>query len=256
MTFHNINIMTTTTNNHLVADEAGVEIIPDTTVTATEESNVLVVDAAAPPKSWMTKELFIGIGALMCVTVGVVYFLAGSPTSSKMTNFSSSNQMQQTAKKGRYKFKQFGDNDLCLDSQIRVYSFIRYGSVSSAEDCGVMCSNCPGNDQDGLVLRGFIYYGPQFNLCDCLVDVGISFEKELCEGATGAIDTLLGSGEIVNTQPQLGVQCWKVSSPSSSKARKSSKAPKSSKRRVRKLGQKNDSLSNVKRKTNSQTISE
>eukprot|EP00577_Skeletonema_sp_RCC1716_P023053 CAMPEP_0113418572 /NCGR_PEP_ID=MMETSP0013_2-20120614/26283_1 /TAXON_ID=2843 ORGANISM="Skeletonema costatum, Strain 1716" /NCGR_SAMPLE_ID=MMETSP0013_2 /ASSEMBLY_ACC=CAM_ASM_000158 /LENGTH=137 /DNA_ID=CAMNT_0000305827 /DNA_START=107 /DNA_END=520 /DNA_ORIENTATION=+ /assembly_acc=CAM_ASM_000158 len=136
---------------------------------------------------------------------------------------------------------------------------IRYvgDGVSSAEDCGVMCSNCPGNNQDGLVLRGFQYFGPG-NVCDCLVDFGISFEKELCEGAAGAADDEYeGSGEIVNTLPLPGVQCWKVSSPSSSKARKSSKAPKSSKRPVRKLGQKNDNLlSNVERKTDSQTIIE
>jgi hypothetical protein len=164
---------------------------------------------------------------------------------------------QQTAKKGGYKFEQFGDNALCFDSQIRFYSFIRYGSVSSAEECGDMCSKCPGNDQGGLVLRGFNYRSSNF--CDCLVDfVSISFDETLCEdeGATFADDANGGSGEIVNTSPPKGGdECWKVSSPSSSKARKSSKAPKSSKRPVRKLGQKNDSLlSNVERKTDSQTI--
>jgi hypothetical protein len=85
------------------------------------------------------------------------------------------------------------------------------------------------------------------------VDFGISFDDTLCEGATYAYDVNGGSGEIVNTQPsKQGAECWKVSSPSSSKGRKP-KAPKSSKRPVRKLGQKNDSLlSNVERKTDSQ----
>ena len=147
---------------------------------------------------------------------------------------------------------------MCNDSQSERYPFIGYvgDGVSSAEDCGVMCSMCPGNNQGGLVLRGFEYFGP-FNVCTCLVDFGISFDKTLCAGAIFAYDAFLGSGEIVNTVPSSGNECWKVSSPSSSKARKSSKAPKSSKRPVRKLGQKNDNLlSNVERKTDSQTIIE
>ena len=231
--------MMTTTNNHLVADEAGVEIIPDTTVTATEESNVLV-DAAAPPKAkWMTKGVVIaGIGGLLCVTGGGLYFLTGSPTSSKMTNFSSSNQMQQAAKKGRYKFKQFGDDAYCADSQSRRYPFISYVSdgVSSAEECGDICSKCPGNDQKDLVLRGF-EYNPY--VCACLVDFGISFDVTLCAGADGADPTYEGSGVIVNTRPEPkgGIGCWKVSlKGSNGRKSKSSKGP------VRKLGQKNDSL--------------
>jgi hypothetical protein len=252
-------MMTTTTNNHLVADEAGVEIIPDTTVTATEESNVLV-DAAAPPKpKWMTKEVFLAVIGALCVTGGGAYFITGSPTSSKTTNFSSSNQMQQTAKKGRYKFELFSLDDVfCADSQGTLYPFIGYEGVNSAEECGDMCSKCPGNDQGGLVLRGFEYFQGKF--CACLVDfVSIGIDVTLCAGedATFANDGVEGSGEIVNTQPsKQGAECWKVSSPSSSKGRKS-KAPKSSKRPVRKLGQKNDSLlSNVERKTDSQSISE
>eukprot|EP00577_Skeletonema_sp_RCC1716_P026190 CAMPEP_0113402052 /NCGR_PEP_ID=MMETSP0013_2-20120614/17044_1 /TAXON_ID=2843 ORGANISM="Skeletonema costatum, Strain 1716" /NCGR_SAMPLE_ID=MMETSP0013_2 /ASSEMBLY_ACC=CAM_ASM_000158 /LENGTH=169 /DNA_ID=CAMNT_0000287349 /DNA_START=397 /DNA_END=906 /DNA_ORIENTATION=- /assembly_acc=CAM_ASM_000158 len=148
-----------------------------------------------------------------------------------------------------------GDNVECRDSQSRFYPFIGYNGVSSAEECGVMCSNCPGNNQGGLVLRGFEYLGSG-NECYCLVDFGISFDETLCEGADFAADDFdEGSGEIVNTTPFGGYDCWKVSSPSSSKARKSSKAPKSSKRPVRKLGQKNDNLlSNVERKTDSQTI--
>ena len=244
--------MMTTTNNHLVADEAGVEIIPDTTVTATEESNVIVDAAAAPPKpKWTTKGVSIaGIGALCVIAVGYSTKYTGSPTSS-----SQQQQMQQTAIEATL-FEQLGGVDVeCQDSQSNYYPFIGYGGVSSAEECGVMCSMCPGNNQDGLVLRGFNYLG-QSNNCVCLVDFGNSFDETLCEGAIFAYDAFLGSGEIVNTVPSYpGIECWKVSSPSSSKARKSSKAPKSSKRPVRKLGQKNDSLlSNVERKTDSQTI--
>eukprot|EP00985_Skeletonema_marinoi_P019484 scaffold11183_cov161-Skeletonema_marinoi.AAC.1 len=177
--------------------------------------------------------------------------------------------MQQTAIEATL-FEPFGVDVACQDSQSNYYPYIRYASVSSAEECGNMCSMCPGNDQGGLVLRGFIYYGQfndckfgdcdeQFNDCVCVVDFGISFDETLCEGADFAADVLYeGSGEIVNTVRSCpGFECWKVSSPSSSKARKSSKAPKSSKRPVRKLGQKNDNLlSNVERKTDSQTIIE
>ena len=175
--------------------------------------------------------------------------------------------MQQTAIEATL-FELFGVDVECQDSQSNYYPFIRYASVSSAEECGNMCSMCPGNDQGGLVLRGFIYYGQfndckfgdcdeQFNDCVCVVDFGNSFDKTVCAGAADSYDVYEGSGEIVNTVPEPGVQCWKVSSPSSSKARKSSKAPKSSKRPVRKLGQKNDNLlSNVERKTDSQTIIE
>eukprot|EP00985_Skeletonema_marinoi_P016738 scaffold9032_cov75-Skeletonema_marinoi.AAC.1 len=89
-----------------------------------------------------------------------------------------------------------------------------YGSVSSAEECGDMCSMCPGNDQGGLVLRGFMYYG-QCNDCECLVDFDSNgFDKTVCEGAYFAYDANEGSGEIVNTTPSPTVQCWKVSSPS------------------------------------------
>ena len=161
--------------------------------------------------------------------------------------------MQQTAIEATL-FELFGVDVECRDSQSEIYSFIAYDGVSSAEECGVMCSMCPGNNQDGLVLRGFNYLGQSSN-CVCLVDFGNSFDETLCEGAIFAYDAFLGSGEIVNTVPSSGNECWKVSSPSSSKARKSSKAPKSSKRPVRKLGQKNDNLlSNVERKTDSQTI--
>eukprot|EP00577_Skeletonema_sp_RCC1716_P017978 CAMPEP_0113418646 /NCGR_PEP_ID=MMETSP0013_2-20120614/26326_1 /TAXON_ID=2843 ORGANISM="Skeletonema costatum, Strain 1716" /NCGR_SAMPLE_ID=MMETSP0013_2 /ASSEMBLY_ACC=CAM_ASM_000158 /LENGTH=246 /DNA_ID=CAMNT_0000305913 /DNA_START=81 /DNA_END=821 /DNA_ORIENTATION=- /assembly_acc=CAM_ASM_000158 len=234
------------------ANEAGVEmIIPDTAVTATEESNVLDAAAAPPKPKWTTKGVSIaGIGAL-CVMGGVVYFLAGSPTSS-----SQQQQMQQTAIEAT--LEQFGgDNVQCRDSQSPIsvlYPYIGYVSVSSAEECGDKCSMCPGNDQGGLVLRGFNY--DRAGTCYCLVDFDSNgFEKTVCAGADFASDTNKGSGEIVNTSPRPGVQCWKVSSPSSSKARKSSKAPKSSKRPVRKLGQKNDNLlSNVERKTDSQTI--
>lgn len=69
------------------ANEAGVEmIIPDTTVTATEESNVLAAAAAPPKPKWTTKGVSIAGIVALCVMGGVVYFLAGSPTSSKMTN--------------------------------------------------------------------------------------------------------------------------------------------------------------------------
>ena len=234
------------------ANEAGVEmIIPDTTVTATEESNVLAAAAAPPKPKWTTKEVSIaGIGALCVIAVGYSTKYTGSPTSS-----SQQQQMQQTAIEATLFEQLGGDNVECNDSQSNYYPYIVYVGVSSAEECGVMCSNCPGNDQGGLVLRGFKYLG-QFNECYCLVDFGISFDKTLCAGAIFAYDALLGSGEIVNTVPSYpGIECWKVSSPSSSKARKSSKAPKSSKRPVRKLGQKNDNLlSNVERKTDSQTI--
>eukprot|EP00985_Skeletonema_marinoi_P016739 scaffold9033_cov120-Skeletonema_marinoi.AAC.1 len=113
-------------------------------------------------------------------------------------------------------FEQFvGDNE-CFDSQSqsRFYPYIRYGSVSSAEECGDMCSMCPGNDQGGLVLRGFMYFG-QCNECECLVDFDSNgFDKTVCEGADFAYDANEGSGEIVNTTPFPDVQCWKVSSPS------------------------------------------
>mmetsp|Transcript_34811 Transcript_34811/g.52153 ORF Transcript_34811/g.52153 Transcript_34811/m.52153 type:complete len:171 (+) Transcript_34811:286-798(+) len=170
-----------------------------------------------------------------------------------MTNFSSSNQMQQAAEEVGYNFEQFGDdNGFCADSQGRLYPYIQYGSVISAEECGKMCSKCPGNDQGGgLVLRGFNYNPGKGNACVCLMD--FQGQGIMCEGATGANFVNGGSGEIVNTSPAPSNQCWKVSSPSSSKG---SKSPKSSKRPVRKLGQKNDSLSNVERKTDSQTISQ
>ena len=68
------------------------------------------------------------------------------------------------------------------------------------------------------MLRGFEYV--DVNYCACLMDFGISFDKTLCAGADGAYDLYLGSGVIVNTRPTTtGVECWKVSSPSSSKGR-------------------------------------
>eukprot|EP00985_Skeletonema_marinoi_P032247 scaffold39082_cov150-Skeletonema_marinoi.AAC.4 len=195
-----------------------------------------------------------------------------------MRNFGSSQQhMQQTAKKGGYKFERFGDTKVCADSCGIIYPYIEYLGLSSSEECGKKCSKCPGKLQGGLLLRGFNYLNldtvPEFSYCQCLVDFdfGISFDETVCEdeGAADADPLLEGSGEIVNTavaacaMPGPGPgsptkiscpECWKVSSPSSSKGRKSN-APKSSKRPVRKLGQnKNDSLlSNVERKTDSQT---
>jgi len=88
------------------------------------------------------------IGALLCVTGGGVYFLTGSPTSSKMTNFSSSNQMEQAAEEGGYEYELFSlDDGFCADSQSRFYNHISYDGASSAKECGKMCSKCPGNDQ-------------------------------------------------------------------------------------------------------------
>eukprot|EP00984_Skeletonema_dohrnii_P029022 scaffold19313_cov75-Skeletonema_dohrnii-CCMP3373.AAC.3 len=278
----------TATNNHpiAIANEAGVEIIPtegsnsNSNVDEAADSpnvNFNVVDVVPPApaksksKSWPTKEVFTVIGAL-CVVGGGSYLLAEShaTASNKMMNFGSSQeQMQQTAKKGRYKFERFGgDNVLCADSQRRLHPFISYDGVSSSERCGEKCSKCPGKKQGGLVFRGFNYllydYRPDTR-CDCLVDQpgGMGFDETLCkdEGATSANPSWQGSGEIEKAAEKRCKsgscpECWRVSSPSSSKGRKS-KAPKSSKRPVRKLGQKNDSLlSNVERKIDSQTIGE
>eukprot|EP00985_Skeletonema_marinoi_P014290 scaffold7217_cov139-Skeletonema_marinoi.AAC.1 len=154
------------------------------------------------------------IGALCVIAVGYSTKYTGSPTSS-----SQQQQMQQTAIEAT-PFEQLGGDNvqvLCLDSQFGLYSFIRYDGVSSAVECGNMCSMCPGNNQDGLVLRGFSYweYLGSGKKCDCLVDFDSNgFEKELCEGADSAYDANKGSGEIVNTPPQPGFECWKVSSPS------------------------------------------
>ena len=283
-TLEDMNMMANINHPAVADDEAGVEIIP-TTAAANKESSNALVDAAAPPKSkaksWMTKKVFIGIGAL-CVTGGGVYFFAGSgsPTSSKTTSFSSSNQMEQAAKakEDGYNYGLFGEGGFCANSEGEMYPVVIYFGGSSLDECKEKCSECPGNCENGLglVLRGIDYLGP--SNCRCLVDFGIGFDETVCEGAGYADDgtsadglgrgTFVGSGDIAmldTVGPPGGRgaarnQCWKVSSKGSKvKSRncdgtKASRKPKSSKRPVRKLGQ--DSLNNMEGKTDSQTVSE
>eukprot|EP00984_Skeletonema_dohrnii_P014568 scaffold6143_cov147-Skeletonema_dohrnii-CCMP3373.AAC.1 len=237
----------------------GEEIIPvtdtGTLLPDAEDSPNILVDAPSTQATSWTKVL-IGIGAL-CATGGVSYFLAGSGSiaSSKTggvshflagsgsiasSNMKMMNLQTDAIKKGGYTFTLFADEAFCGDEDEAFYPFVQY-PASSAEECGELCSKCPGNGQKDLVLRGFDYIGSN-SICLCLVDSGISFDKTVCEdeGATDDNSLLPGSGEVMTRKPSDpfdGEQCWKGSSKGSkAKAAKT----KSSKQPIRrKLGQQN-----------------
>uniref|UniRef100_A0A7S2Q4F7 Uncharacterized protein n=1 Tax=Skeletonema marinoi TaxID=267567 RepID=A0A7S2Q4F7_9STRA len=147
-------------NNHSIDDkneasnskEAGVEIIPIEADEA-EDSEAAVAD----PKCSKTNKGLITACGLVLAAVGVVSYVASSSASSNTTttNFIRSSQMQNQ-QQGDLDFDYVGDG-WCLDGSVPVstFPFVGYRYQVSAEECGEVCSECPGKGQEGLVLRGF-----------------------------------------------------------------------------------------------------
>jgi len=156
----------------------------------------------------------------------------------------------QNQQQGGLEFDYVGDG-WCLDGSVPVstFPFVGYRYQVSAEECGEVCSECPGKGQEGLVLRGFqmaIYpdSNPDVDVnseCFCLVDansidptfdfnemMGECNGAEFWHGENPGDGVSEGIGEIASFDYNQNLECWKVSS-KGSKAAKATKGPKSSK---------------------------
>eukprot|EP00984_Skeletonema_dohrnii_P004631 scaffold1635_cov124-Skeletonema_dohrnii-CCMP3373.AAC.5 len=224
-------------NNHSIDDEdeaseeAGVEIIPiEADETEDREANNVAV---ADPKLSKTNKGRINACGLVLAAVGVVSYVASSSASSNTTNFIRSSQMQNQ-QQGGLDFDYVGDG-WCLDGSdpVSTFPFVGYRYQVSAEECGEVCSECPGKGQEGLVLRGFqmaIYpdSNPDVDVnseCFCLVDansIDPTFDfSEMMGECNGAVfwhgenpgdGVSEGIGEIESFSYNKNSECWKVSS--------------------------------------------
>lgn len=229
-------------NNHSIdnedeaSEEAGVEIIP-IEADETEDSEANNVAVADPKFSKTNKGLITACGLVLAAVVVVSYVASSSVSSNTTTTNSIRSSQMQNQQQGGLDFDYVGDG-WCLDGSVTVstFPFVGYRYQVSAEECGEVCSECPGKGQEGLVLRGFqmaIYpnSNPDVDVnseCFCLVDAnsidptfdfnemirpaGVCNSAVFWHGENPGDGVSEGIGEIESFSYNRNLECWKVSS--------------------------------------------
>lgn len=106
----------------------------------------------------------------------------------------------------------------CNNQEGWTYHLMTYFALTSAEECGNKCSECPGGGQaENKRMYGFQLYGG--GICACQIEIGSTFDQSQnpCPGTfvTRVSGGDVERGPICGTNGQTGGgagECWKVSS--------------------------------------------